>query len=427
MVVHSNTALPAAMRTEQDALGTVTLPAEAWYGIQTVRAVENLSFSSRPLSSSPAYVNALASVKRAAAFANRDAEVFDASICKAIDVATTRVLAGELLDQFPVDLLGGGGSIGVNMNINEVIANLANEPLGGRRGEYVPVHPLHHVNASQSTADACHTALRIAVLTEWPRLEGILDGTLRTLCEQADALAVVPTLARTCLQDALPTTMGTLFGSYASLLQRRTEELARSIDALRAVSLGGTVIGSGAGAPLRYRGCVVPLLAEVTGLSLVARRDLADALQNSDDIASVSAQLALLAHGLIKIAQDLRLLASGPHGGFGEIILPHVQAGSSFFAGKSNPVVPETLLQCAFQVLGCDRAVQAAVEHAELHLNVFDGLAAVNVLDAMHMVAGALDRFDVHCLRGLRANEERCRELASFAKAPADSSPSGRG
>jgi aspartate ammonia-lyase len=402
-------------RIERDALGTRAIPATALYGIHTARAVENLSFSSRPLGGCPPYVRALATVKRATARANMEAHVLDPEPAQAIIEATAPLLAGELLEHFPVDLLGGGGSIGVHMNVNEVLANLANERLGGRRGDYAPVHPRGHVGASQSTADVCHTALRIAIITRWRLLHSALEGVTETLNGKAHGFADVPTLARTCLQDAMPTTLAVLCGGYATLLGRRTLALQRAVDALRSVSLGGTVIGSGEGAPETYRQCVVSLLGETAGCDLVRNTNASDALQNSDDVRSVSGELAALAEALIKIAQDLRLLASGPQGGFAELILPHVQEGSSFFAGKHNPVVPETVLQCAFQVLGCDRAVQAAVEHAELYLNVFDGLAVVNILDAIEMLTRALRGFDIHCLRGLEANESRCRSLAAMA------------
>lgn len=403
-----------ATRRERDASGEVELPSRALYGIQTARAVENLSFSGRVLGSLPDYVWALATVKRAAARANREAGGLDARLAEAIEAATLQLLDSSHLDAFPVDVLGGGGSIGVNMNVNEVVANLANEQLGGRRGDYAPLDPRLHVNLSQSTADVCHTALRLAILRAWPDLRRGLDASLVTLRAKAAELTSVPTLARTCLQDAMPTNLGILFGGYGDLLERRRDGLARCLGALNAVSLGGTVIGSGDGAAPDYRQRVVPILAEVSGLSLTLRGALPDAMQNSDDVASVSAQLALLAQALLKMAQDLRLLASGPRGGFGEIALPHVQAGSSFFATKSNPVVPETVIQCAFQVFGCDRAVQAAVEHAELYLNVFDGLAAANVLDQLHMLARVVQLFESKCLRSLRANEARCRQLAGI-------------
>lgn len=405
-------------RTETDALGSLDLPAEALYGIQTQRAVLNLSFSGRPLGVYPQYVAALAAVKQAAARANLTAKVIEERPAQAIEQACDELRGGAHMDHFPVDVLGGGGSIGVNMNVNEVIANLANERLGGQRGKYSPVDPKLHVNASQSTADVCHTALRIALLQEWVAFKATLDAVVRRLEHKRQDFAEIPTLARTCLQDALPSTLGVLLGGYAALLGRRAAELQVSTERLCVVSLGGTVIGTGDGATPRYRKRVVPMLCEVTGMDLRSAADPSDALQNSDDIAQISAQLALLAQALIKVAQDLRLLASGPRGGFGEIVLPHVQAGSSFFGNKSNPVVPETVLQCAFQVLGCDRAVQAAVEHGELYLNVFDGLAVVNVLDAVVMLTEVLGKFDANCLHGLRANEKRCRELAALATPP---------
>ena len=408
--------MTAAVRVERDALGAVDLPADALYGVQTARALQNLSFSGKRLGSCPAYVGGLAVVKRAAARANREAGVLAAKIADAIEAAAAD--ATQHLDQFPVDLLGGGGSIAINMNVNEVLANLASERLGGRRGAYEPVHPLQHVNASQSTADVCHTAVRLALLEQAEPLAAALETATRTLAAKAAAFASIPTLSRTCLQDALPTTVGVLLDGHVALLRRRASELARGLTPLHAAALGGTVIGTGDGAPPAYRERVVPILADLSGRHLTPAASAPDALQNGDDLAALSAQLALLAHALIKIAQDLRLLASGPNGGLGELTLPNVQAGSSFFAGKSNPVVPETLMQCGFQVLGCDRAVQAAAAHAELHLNVFDGLAAANVLDAVAMLAAALVRAEAHCLRGLEVNEARCRELAAKGSAP---------
>jgi len=408
----------AAVRMERDGLGERAVPAEALYGIHTVRALENLGFSSRPLGSCPVYVRTLGMVKRATAHANKAAEILEPRIAAAIETATAPLIAGELLQHFPVDLFGGGGSIGIHMNVNEVVANLANESLGGRRGDYTPV-TARHVGASQSTADVCHTAVRLAILQEWEPLKGVLARATQTLRDREQSFASIPTLARTCLQDALPTSLGVLFGGYAALMARRAQSLEASVHALRAIALGGTVIGSGDGAPARYRAEIVPQLAEVTGFPLVARTPLPDALQNSDDIADVSAQLRLLAESLIKVAQDLRLLASGPSGGFGEIRLPPVQEGSSFFAGKQNPVIAETVMQCAFLVLGCDRAVQAATEHAELYLNVFDGLAAVQVLDALALLCAALERFEARCLRGLQADEERCRALAALGRGAA--------
>ena len=276
----------SAVRIEEDALGEVEIPDTALWGIQTARAVANLSFSGRTLGSCPAYVRALGLVKRAAARANRDAGVLEARLAEAIETATGPLIAGGLPDQFPVDLLGGGGSIGVNMNVNEVIANLANERLGEARGAYEPVHPLAHVNASQSTADVCHTAVRLAILERAALLDGALRTAEQTLADQATAVAGMPTLARTCLRDGVPTTVDVLLGGHAALLARRATAVRQALAPLAAVSLGGTVIGTGAGAPAAYRAAVVPLLAEVCERALTARAAGPDALQNSDDVAA---------------------------------------------------------------------------------------------------------------------------------------------
>ena len=227
-------------------------------------------------------------------------------------------------------------------------------------------------------------------------------------------MAALPTLARTCLQDAMPTTADVLLRGHAAALERRAAGLRATLEPLDDVVLGGTVIGDGQGAPPAYRERVVPALQALVGRPLRPHPHPAAALQNGDDLAAVAAELGLLARALLKVAQDLRLLASGPRGGFGELRLPHVQAGSSFFSGKSNPVVPESVMQCAFQVLGCERAVQEAHARAELHLQVFDAVSLVNVLAALEMLAAVLERFDTRCLQGLELNEARCRDLSSL-------------
>lgn len=408
-------ALPPT-RIEKDLLGELAVPADALYGIQTVRAVQNLRFSSSLLEHYPDYIRALAMVKKAAARANRDACVIDARLLKAIEYACDTLIRGEYRDQFPIDLLGGGGSIAVNMNLNEVIANLACEQLGGVRGTYKPVHPKSHVNASQSTADVCHSAARMAVLDRWSELRRIFRQCIRAYRAKATELRPVVTIARTCLQDAEPVSLGELFDGHAEVLARRVVELERSVEALAKINLGGTAIGSGSGASATYRRTVLKHLNEIAGRRLSLSRNLYDAAQNIDDLGAVSAQLALLAEVLIKIAQDLRLLASGPGGGFGEIVLPVVQEGSSFYPGKVNPVIPETMLQCCFQVLGRERATRLALERGELNLNVFEGSAAVNIFDAMDMMRRSVGAFVERCLKGIVANKRRCRELVSRSR-----------
>jgi aspartate ammonia-lyase len=403
----------AATRIEQDLLGELAVPAVALYGIHTVRATRNLSFSGKTLGRYPAYIRALAIVKKAAARANRDARVLDPRVATAIERACDALIRGEYPDQFPVDALGGGGSIAVNMNLNEVIANLANEHAGGTRGTYRPVDPKTHVNASQSTADVCHSAIRIAILERWAATRRALAACASASRVKAAQLRPVITIARTCLQDAAPVSRGELFAAHAAAIERRIGALDRSVEALRRINLGGTAIGSGDGAPAAYRRAIIRRLNKITGLRLRLRDNLYDAAQNIDDLAEVAAQFGLLAEVLIKIAQDVRLLASGPDGGLAEIALPATQEGSSFFPGKINPVIAETLLQCCFQVLGCERAARLAVERGELDLNVFEGAAAVNLFDAMEMIERAVTLFADLCLEGIVANEARCAGLAA--------------
>ncbi len=414
-------AVLAASHFERDLIGRLEIPGRALYGIQTLRAVRNLSFSGRMLGQYAGFVRALGMLKKAAARANRKAGALPARLAGAIEDACDELIRRGHLDQFPVDLLGGGGGIGVNMNVNEVLANLANERFGKRRGEFAPVDPKTHVNASQSTADVCHCAARIAILEQWTDLGRVLGQCVTACRAKAAQFRAVVTISRTCLQDAGPVSLGSLFGGYAAALARRKGELERSVLALRKINLGGTAIGSGSGAPVAYRRAILACLNEVTGRRLALRENLYDAAQNIDDLAAVSAQLGLLAEVLIKVARDLRLLSSGPEGGFGEITLPAVQEGSSFFPGKINPVVPETLLQCCFQVLGCERAARLALESAELNLNVFEGAAAANLFDAIEMMRRAVALFVELCLKGIIANKARCRQLASrtrFRAAP---------
>jgi aspartate ammonia-lyase len=406
----------AASRIERDLLGDLEVPAKALYGIRTVRAIRNLTFSGRALGTYTQYVRALLTVKKAAARANRDAKVIAPKIATAIVAACDVLMAGNRLDPFPVDVLAGGGGIAVNTNLNEVIASLANEALGRARGSNRPVDPKLHVNASQSTADVCHTATHIAILEEWIDLRRALIACAEAAQAKATEFHKVQTLARTCLQDASAVSLGEIFGAYASAIARRNNELDRAVSMLRKVNLGGTVIGDGSGAPAAYRRTVVGHLNRIAKHKLTLRENLFDAAQNCDDLGVVAAQLGLLAEVLVKFAQDLRLMSSGPEGGFGEIILPAVMEGSSFYPGKINPVIPETLMQCCFQVLGCEHTARLALEHGELNLNVYEGAAAINVMDAIEMLTQAIAKFTRSCLAGIVANKARCRVLASFAR-----------
>ncbi len=403
-------------RRESDSFGEIELPSCSLYGARTARCVENTSVGGPKLSDYPELVVALAQVKSACAKANLQAGLMEPQIASLILSATQEIVSGRHHDHFPVDMLHGGGYIGFNTNINEVIANLANISAGGTIGTYTPVHPKHHVNQGQSTADACHTAARLAIIFSAEQLFESLSRLQNEFGSLREKFAPVATVARTCLQDAMPVSVGENFGAWAAFCHRRLQSSREAIQAIHHVNLGGTVIGCGTGADHRYQEVVIDCLSTVTDRQMKRRDNLFDAAQNIDDLANVSAQMRILAEGLIKIAKDIRLLSSGPNCGFGELILPAVQEGSSFFAGKVNPVVPETLIQTAMQVIGNDRAVSASLEHGELNLNVFEGVACKNIIDSQRMLARAIDLFIAKCLEGISVNEQRCQQyVATFS------------
>lgn len=391
----------------------MNIPQNALYGIQTMRTVQNLSFSDQLLKKFPEYIIALALVKKAAILANQDAGVVEPAIVTAVLNACEQLIQGKYQDQFIVDIFHGGGGIGTNMNVNEVLANLANESIGTSIGEYSPVHPIDHVNASQSTADVCHTAIRLAIVRSFEQLDRELTNMNHIMEMKSQEFMDVTTISRTCMQDAMRVQLGEVFSGYSSVLKRRHLGLKEATKSLLTVNLGATVIGNGVGAPEKYKDVVIKKLRDVSNMDVRLRENLFDAAQNIDDIAHMSNQLSLLATSLIKIAKDLRLLSSGPEAGFAEISLPSVQAGSSFFPGKVNPVIPETLIQSCFQVLGCDRVVQATLEHGELDLNVFEGMAGANLLNGIQMMINSVSSFTMLCLKDITANEVRCTELSN--------------
>lgn len=401
------------MRIEEDTYGKVQIPADALYGINTARTIENLSFSNRPLHQYPSYIKALVGVKKAAALANGAADLISSEIVAAIGMACDEAASGCHNEHFLIDVLHGGGGIGTNMNINEVIANLSNEKVGKERGSYHPIHPIDSVNLSQSTSDVCHTAIRIAIINDFKDFHSVITNLIEELKNKTQSFKDVTTISRTCLQDGMRIQLGDFFSGYVYMLKRRMTSLEEKVNQLYFINLGGTVIGSGVGASSEYRAVILEKLCEVIEMQVGYRENLYDAAQNIDDIAAVSSELRLLATCLIKMAKDLRILSSGPEAGFGEIQLPALQSGSSFFPGKVNPVVPETLIQCGFQVLASDRAVQAALEHGELNLNVFEGAAGINILEAFSMLRNATATFHKNCIAGIDANRERCEELSS--------------
>ena len=396
-------------RTERDLLGDVEVAANALYGAQTARAVANFPVDgARRLGDYPLLVRALIQVKKAAATANGATGRLEMPVVSAIRTAADRLLSERRFDQFPVHALHGGGGTSANMNANEVLANVAEECLGGRRGEYRFVHPSNHVNLNQSTNDVYPTACHLAIVGALEPLDGVLGRLRDSFRAQADRCAGDAHLARTCLQDAVATTFGDLFGAYAAVVERSRQRTAAAVERLNAVNLGGTIVGRPSDVPEAYFARVIEALRVETGRPAVRRADdLFDAAQHVDDMAAVSASLALLARGLVKIAKDLRLLSSGPEAGLGELSLPAVQPGSSIMPGKINPVIPEFVIQACCRVVGCDAACQMAVDHGELDLNVWESLAVVSVLDEMAFLESALTTFADRCVAGLVPNRDR--------------------
>ena len=403
-----------ATRLEVDLLGEVMVPADAWHGAQTERAIANFPLSSeRTIGSYPDLIVGLLQVKQAAAEANVRTGMLDERIARAIIRSAQSLIDAEATNLFPVHRLHGGGGTSANMNANEVLANTAEEQLGGRRGEYRCVHPNDHVNLHQSTNDVYPTACHIAVLRRWPLLQKEVLGLTEALRGFGQDAGEAPRLTRTCLQDAVEASFTDLFGGYVTGLDRGIRRVGAAVDALHAVNLGGTVVGQSGGVPTSYFDAVIPALRDVTG-DVGYRRadDLFDAAQYPDDLAAIAGAIDLLAHGLRKIAQDLRLLSSGPECGLGELTLPAVQPGSSIMPGKVNPVIPEFAIQLCLQASGHHAVCQAALGLGELDLNVWESSMTFNLLDSMDLISNAASSMHHGCVRGLTFDADRNRQHA---------------
>ncbi len=393
-------------RIEKDPLGEVAVPADALYGVQTVRAMQNFPISGlRPL---PVFVTATVWIKKAAALTHRKTGRLEPRLADAIIRAADEVLAGRHADQFVVDVYQAGAGTSHNMNVNEVLANRANELLGGQRGTYTPVHPNDHVNMAQSTNDVIPTAIRLAVLALWGNLEQAFGGLRDRLLEKGREFDDVIKSGRTHLQDAMPIRLGQEFRAYGVTIDRNLGRLARTLDDLRDLGIGGSAVGTGVNVEPEYPGLMVQHLQELTGLALRAGSDRIQLMQSMGDVAAFSGQLRTLAVDLSKIASDLRLLASGPRTGLDEIRLPAVQPGSSIMPGKVNPSIPEMVNQVCFQVIGNDTCVALASEHGQLELNVMMPVIAYNVLQSMVILTNAATSFAERCIRGIEANREQC-------------------
>jgi len=393
-----------ASRLEHDSLGEVRLPAGALYGAQTQRAVENFRISGlRPWR---AFVWSMAVVKRAAAEVNRALGLLDPALADAISRAAQEVVEGRWDDQFVVDPFQAGAGTSHNMNANEVIANRATQILGGRLGEY-RVHPNDHVNMAQSTNDTIPTAIRLGCLWRLDEQLDSVDALGRALRERAAAFDDVVKSGRTHLQDAVPVRMGQEFGGYARAVERDRERIARCADGLRRLGIGGTAGGTGLNAHPEYAGRMVQRLAELTGWELQLSDDLFESMQSMADLADFSAALRTLALTLIRIANDIRLLASGPRTGLAELRLPAVQPGSSIMPGKVNPVMAEMLDMAMFHVVGCDTTVALAVQAGQLELNVMMPVIAHSLFESMQVMIGAVSAFTERCVRGLDVDRKQ--------------------
>ena len=377
------------------------------YGEQTMLTVQNMSFSGRKLGDYPEYVSNAVKVKKACAMANFTVGDLDIKYYKAISTACDELISGKYPEQFPVDVFHGGGGIGINMNLNEVIAGLAGNG----------VRPIDHVNMSQSTSDVCHTAMRMTIDE---MIKGLLEESERmknVLREKAEEFKNVDTIARTCLQDGMRVSSGALFSATASAMNRRLRSLAENSSEMRKINLGWTVIGSGIGASDAYREIIIDELRNVTGKNFTWSQNLYDAAEYPDDLADISAEVRVIAEIMAKLARDLRLLSSGPEAGFKEIILPAVQKGSSFFPGKVNPVIPETMIQCSMLISGSDSVIQGCVGAGEIHLNLWEDMMGFLLMDNIRQLTKALELFREHCLKKARLNEENCRKYANSSMA----------
>ena len=399
----------AVTRLEHDLIGERAVPASAYYGIHTLRALENFPITGTPISIYPDLIKALARIKQAAAMTNHELGLLDAVRCEAICKACEEISTGLWHDQFVVDVIQGGAGTSTNMNANEVIANRALELLGHHRGDYAHLHPNEHVNISQSTNDVYPTALKIAAIFGIETLIEAMAVLRNAFAEKADAFASILKMGRTQLQDAVPMTLGQEFQTYAVMLGEDEERLREAAHLICEINLGATAIGTGITAHPDYAARVCTHLCTLTQLPLITAPNLIEATQDCGAFVQLSGVLKRVAVKLSKTCNDLRLLSSGPRAGLGEINLPAMQAGSSIMPGKVNPVIPEVVNQIAFEVIGNDLTVSFAAEAGQLQLNAFEPIIAHSLFKSVtHLRQGCLILAE-RCVKGITANAERLR------------------
>jgi len=400
-----------AMRLETDSIGSMEVPKEAYYGIQALRAQQNFPISGTFLNS--IFIKNLAKIKKAATITNRKINMLDAKRAAAIVEACDEVIAGKFHKEFIVDAIQGGAGTSANMNMNEVIANRADELMGGTRGMYERVHPNDHVNMSQSTNDVIPTAGKLTIIDLAKELISALVALETELTNKAKAFDHILKMGRTQLQDAVPMRVGQTFHAYASMVRRDQKRIGDSLMEMYPLNLGGTAIGSGVNADMEYVEAIVPCLEKITGYPLTQAEDLFDATQNLDGFVMVSSALKACAVNLSKMCNDLRLLSSGPKTGIGELILPKCQNGSSIMPGKINPVIPEVVNQVAFHVIGHDTTITLAAEAGQLELNAFEPVVFYNLFESFAMLKQAVETLTHNCIQGIEVNEERCSAMVS--------------
>ena len=399
-----------ATRTEEDLLGAREVPLEAYWGIHTLRAIENFQISGSVVGDEEAFVRGMVQVKKASALANSDLGALDPEVAGAIVWACDQVLVAErCLDQFPVDQFQGGAGTSVNMNTNEVVANLALEYLGYAKGRYDIINPNDHVNKSQSTNDAYPTGFRLGLFALVGSLIEELERLIAAMRAKGAELVHVLKMGRTQLQDAVPMSLGQEFEAFAVLLEEEVSRLHNNAALLLEVNLGATAIGTGLNTPPDYQSTVVGHLREITGLDIRGAHDLLEATSDTGAYVSMHAAIKRLAVKLSKICNDLRLLSSGPRAGLGEIRLPERQAGSSIMPAKVNPVIPEVVNQVCFKVMGNDVALTFAAEAGQLQLNVMEPVIAQAMFESINLLTRGMSTLRELCVVGIEANEEVCR------------------
>ncbi|NLS45641.1 MAG: aspartate ammonia-lyase [Firmicutes bacterium] len=396
------------MRLEKDLIGEREIPKDAYYGIQGLRGSENFRITG--LRIHPALIKGMGMVKKATALANSELGYIPKEVGAAIVNASDELINGKLHDQVIVDPIQGGAGTSINMNINEVIANRAIELLGGEKGDYKIVSPLNHVNKSQSTNDAVPAAARIGILIELDNTTKALAGLADALNTKAEEFKDVLKMGRTHLQDAIPITLGQEFSAWAQAIRRDVDRLKRTAEGLTVINLGGTAVGTALNADMEYIHISCLELSKISGYRLTVAENLVDATQNNDILAELSSNLKVCAINLCKIANDMRLLASGPMAGIGEIMLPPVQPGSSIMPAKVNPVIAEVVNQVAFQIIGNDLTVTMAAQAGQLELNVFVPVLLFNLLQSIDILGNVANTFAEKCVMGIKANKERCRK-----------------